>query len=116
MSLQKYLQTISHSGKIYVENVRAALHVSTLKARTYCEMAVADNLFVRKVGVVCPNDKRIIAEFNNENDIPDEITCNVCRADGIEPDTFKTKDLQKIIFYKVNRHDKYESPSDKRRS
>ncbi len=106
MSFQKYLQTISQigSGKIYVENVRNALRVSAHKAKVYCEMAVADNLFERKIGLVCPNDNRIIAEFDSESEMPISITCIVCSAEGIEPDTFKVSELSKITYYKLNHH------------
>jgi len=105
MSFEKYLRTISliNPQKIYVENIRAMMNVSTKKARLFCEMAVKESVFVRRIGVVCPNDQRIIAEYNDESELPDEITCKVCEIGEIDPSTFKTAELQKIIFYKLKK-------------
>jgi hypothetical protein len=104
MSFQKYLQIINaiDPGKIYVESIRSILKVSTLKARTICEMAVQDNLFLRKVGVICPNDGRIIEEYEKESQIPEHITCKICELEDVHPCTFETKDLKTVIFYKLN--------------
>ena len=105
MSLQKYLQTIStiDPGKIYVENITRFMNVSSHKARTFCEMAVRDKLFVRKIGLVCPNDGRILEEYDNESQFPETITCHICQTEDREPYIFKTKDLQKKVFYKLNK-------------
>lgn len=103
MSFQKYLQTIStiDPGKIYVETIRSFMNVSTHRARTLCEMAVMDNLFIRKIGIVCPNDERIIEEFDSLNEIPDSITCHFCELEGKENCSFKTINLKKVTFYKL---------------
>lgn len=104
MSFQQYLQTISSidPGKIYVENIRSFMNVSSHKARTLCEMAVRENLFSRKIGLVCPNDGRILAEYDNDNKLPDQISCHICEVEGRDPSVFKTSQLQKVIFYKLN--------------
>lgn len=106
MSFQKYLQTISNidPGKIYVENIRSIMNVSQIKARTLCEMAVQQNLFVRKIGVVCPNDGRIIDEYDNEEQIPNFISCHICEIESKES-TFNTSNLKRIVFYKLRDND-----------
>lgn len=103
MSFQKYLQTIStiDPGKIYVENIRSFMDVSAHKARTFCEMAVREKLFVRKVGLVCPNDGRIIEEYDDESDFPAKIVCHICEAEDKEPCSFNTKNLKSVTFYKL---------------
>ena len=105
MSFQKYLQIINQidAGKIYVENVRHFLNTSVEKARIFCEMAVQEKIFTRKIGLVCPNDNRIIQEYNDISEIPNTITCGVCEADGIERYSFNTADLKRITFYSIKK-------------
>ncbi len=101
MSYQKYLQTISQigTGKIFVENVRQFMNTNVKEARLLCEMAVQNKIFIRKIGLVCPNDNRIIREYDSTGEIPEIITCKVCEIDGIEPDTFRSDELRKITYY-----------------
>ena len=105
MSLQKYLETIStiDPGKIYVENIRSFMKVSSQKARTFCEMAVRERLFVRKIGLICPNEERVLEEYDDENQFPETITCHICQAEGKEMYSFKTSELKRIVFYKLNK-------------
>lgn len=105
MSLLKYFQGIHNidPGKIYVENVRSILNVSTSAARTICEMAVRDNVFTKKIGVVCPNDNRIIAQYNSLSEIPEFTTCEICESEDRDQFTFQTNQLEKIEFYKLNK-------------
>lgn len=108
MSLQQYLQTIKgiDPGKIYVEHVRSAYNTTRLQARILCEMAVKENLFVKKIGLVCPAPtchKRIIADFDSFDEIPEEITCDICEAEDNHPFTYKTSELEKIEFYQLRK-------------
>jgi hypothetical protein len=105
MLFQKFLQTISgiDPGKIYVENVRSIMNVSTEHARRICEMAVIDNIFERRIGLVCPNDNRILREFSNLVEIPEIITCSLCEANEEEESTFETSKLKKIVYYKMKK-------------
>lgn len=105
MSLQKYLQTINtiDPGKIYIENVRSILNVSKSSAKVICEMAVKENLFIKQVGLICPYDQRIISHYNSVDEIPDEVTCHICESEEREKFTFKTSELQKIVFYQLNK-------------
>jgi hypothetical protein len=97
------LETISSidPGKIYIENIRNFLKVSSHKALTFCEMAVTQNVFERRIGIVCPNDGRVIEEYENENQIPETITCHICELEDREPNTFKTSKVKTIVFYKL---------------
>jgi hypothetical protein len=103
MSLQKYLQTINgiDPGKIYIENVRSLYKLPRFAARLLCEMAVQDNLFTKKIGLVCPNCNRILEEFDSYEQIPNEIECFICNTEEKEQSTFKTADLKKEEFYKL---------------
>jgi len=105
MSLLKYLQTIEgiDPGKIEVENVRSILNVNSRSAKFICEMAVQEKLFIKKIGLVCPNEGRVIEEFDSYNEIPEQITCHICETDEREHSTFKTSQLQKIEFYKLKK-------------
>lgn len=105
MSLTKFLRKIGSINPevIYVENVRSVLNVSTFNAKVICESAVAENLLLKKIGVICPNDGRIIESFDSVEEIPLTITCDICELDEIEPCTFNTVNLQKIEYYQLNK-------------
>lgn len=107
MLFQKYLQTIStvNPNKIYVENVRSYLKVPTFLARLLCEMAVVDNLFIKKIGIVCPNSncKRILASYTSYESIPETITCSICEDEDQTEYTFQTENLEKIEFYQLKK-------------
>lgn len=106
MSLQKYLHTIKDidPGKIFVENVRSVYKIPQFAARVLCEMAVQDKLFEKKIGLICPAptcNKRIIAEFNSFDELPDEVACAVCEGEGLDQFIYKTSELEKIEFYRL---------------
>ena|ERR1035437_9190534 len=111
LGLAKYLQTIStiksfptiDPGNIYVENVRSILNVDKLSATLICEMGVQEKVFIKKIGLVCSNDGRIIQQFDSLNEIPDEITCDICEMGEEDVYTFKTSELEKIEFYQLNK-------------
>lgn len=106
MLFQRYLPKIEslNPGKIFVENVRSLFGISRVEARTWCEMAVDGKLFEKKIGLICPSptcNDRIIAEYNSFAEIPDEITCSLCEAEGNEDTVYKTSKLNKVEFYKL---------------
>lgn len=105
MLSKKYFNTIKKlkPGNIYVENVRSLYNISTSKARVLCEMAVQDDVFVRRFGLVCPNTdcQRIIASYDSLESIPDTITCEICEMEGKEQFSFDTRDIQIIQFYQL---------------
>jgi hypothetical protein len=103
MLLQKYLQTIDgiDPGKIYVENVRSLYNLPRFAARLICEMAVQENIFSKKVGLVCPNCNRIIEEYNSIEEMPKEIHCHICESEEFENSDFTTETLRKEKYYKL---------------
>lgn len=107
MLFQKYLNSISELNpeKIYVENVRSFLHIPSTLAKFICEMAVVDNVFQSKIGIVCPNTdcRRIIKSYNKLTDIPNEIECEICEHTEHEHFIFNTEKLEKIKYYKLNK-------------
>lgn len=105
MSLIKYLQTIKDidPGKIEVENVRSILNTSRFNAKLICEMAVQENIFIKKYGLICPNDGRIIKEYDNPEEYPTTLTCTLCEDGDVDPSTFQTASLRKIEYYKLRK-------------
>jgi hypothetical protein len=103
MSLENYLNTIEaiNPGKIFVENVRSVLNVSHKRARLYCEMAVLDKVFEKRLGIVCPQCGRIISEFDIHALLPPKISCSVCEHNDEEIFEFETAILQKKVYYKL---------------
>lgn len=108
MSLQKYLQTIKSidTGNIYVENVRSVYKIPRFAARVLCEMAVIDNVFVKRIGLICPSkdcNQRIIADYSSYLDIPEEVVCHICEAEENDTYVYKTSELDKIEFYQLKK-------------
>ena len=105
MLLQKYLRTIENidPGKIYIENVSSLYKIPRFAARVICEMAVQENIFVKRIGVVCPNCDRIIEEYSSFSEIPETIECFICEAED-KKYSFVTSNLQKIEFYKLEKY------------
>src|SRR5476651_394387 len=91
-------------GNIYVENIRSVFDISRVEARTFCEMAVNSNIFERRIGLICPNSScngRILADYDSESDIPNEITCENCELEGEDSFVYDTSKLEKIEFYRL---------------
>ena len=107
MYLQKYLRTIENidPGKIYVENVRSMYNIPRFAARLLCEMAVVDNIFIKKIGVICGNEEcnRVIDQFNSNEEIPKIISCDICESEDREHSSFNTADLRRIEFYQLKK-------------
>lgn len=105
MSSTRSLQIIDRLDPhmIYVEHVRQVLNTSAKRARIYCEMAVREKLFIRKIGLICENTNcaRVIAEFNTLEEIPTTIICDTCESNDEETYEFETANLKKIIFYRL---------------
>lgn len=87
-------------GKLYVENVREFFGVSFKNAQFLCEEGTREGLLVRKIGLLCPNDQRIIYVVENEHsEPPEEIACDVCEDLERERSSFKPSELDRVMFY-----------------
>ncbi len=121
MSLTKFLQVIEQSPigrffdrkrklieqlnpeRIYVENVRQIYNMPNFAAKIFCEMAVIEGIFERKIGIECPNLEcgRIILSVNKSSEIPNEVRCMNCEI--LEKDTFSfsSSKVHQIVYYKL---------------
>ena len=121
LSLTKFLDTISkflpgdplfggnaeaiaslNPDKIYLENVRNALGVSSSKAQLICETAVRQGLFDRYIEVVCP-DGAVAASAHTESELPETVHCWMEHEGQLEEVQLATKALPKTTFYCFNR-------------
>lgn len=84
--------------KIYLENVRGMLGVSTQQALNICESAVRQGVFERKVEVVCP-DGSVAASAIAESDLPGTVRCWKEEDGAFEPVIMDTTMLRKNVFY-----------------
>jgi hypothetical protein len=85
--------------KIYVENVRSALGVSTGKAQQICETAVRQGVFDRYVEVLCP-DGAVAACAKVESQLPAKVSCWTEREGELEEVEIPTNALAKTTFYR----------------
>jgi hypothetical protein len=86
--------------KIYVENVRSLLDVSTWRARQICETAVRQGVFERRVEVMCP-DGAVAASAATESELPETVRCWAETPDGFEESWVQTALLPKQPFYRL---------------
>ena len=88
--------------KIYVENVRSLLNVSSKTAKEICDMAARKGLFKKQVEVMCP-DGSVAAIADAADGLPDTVRCQIEQEDGaLEERALPTNTLRKSVFYKLN--------------
>jgi len=90
--------------KIYLENVRSALGVSTLQAKLYCDTAVRRGVFRKRVEVVCP-DGSVAISASDEAELPELVTCWQEDGGGFTQVEYATRNLRKVSFYQMNYDD-----------
>lgn len=103
--IDKRLDIISSTNpdRIYVENIRSFYNLNTPVAKTFCEMAVKENLFKKRIGVECPTCGKLINHYSFENEIPDTIICDTCLMLENDKHEFKKSEMSKIEFYQLNK-------------
>jgi hypothetical protein len=90
--------------KIFVSKIQQFFHIPVLLARLFCEMAVQVGLFRRKVVIVCPKCRRIVAVYSDKSEIPNHIACNGCEG-TTELSVFHSDQSYRIIFYQLIRNE-----------
>lgn len=97
----------TNGGKLYVENVRAFLGISTDEAEQICEQGVANGIFERKVAILCKNDgcRRVIGEISAKT-LQAEVVCENCHDLGEEDYAFEVEGLDKLPYYTLNTYGK----------
>jgi hypothetical protein len=88
--------------KIYVENVRSALGVSSQKAQQICETAVRRGFFDRYVEVVCP-DGAVAVSAPTGSELPEKVHCWTEHDGEFAETEVATATLSKRTFYRFNR-------------
>ncbi|MCG8253188.1 hypothetical protein [Tenacibaculum finnmarkense] len=88
--------------RIYVENIRSFFNISTPIAIVFCEMAVKQNLFKKRIGIECRNCGKLIVHFNTTTDLPNKITCDNCQLLENEKYEYDKNEINKLIFYQIN--------------
>lgn len=88
--------------KIYIENVRSALGVSTGRAKQICETAVRRGLFDRYVEVVCP-DGAVAVSARTESELPERVHCWQEHEGQLQEVELATMALAKATFYRFHK-------------
>lgn len=89
--------------RIYVENIRSFFRIPYTVARFFCEMAVKEKFFKKKVGVFCSNEdcRRLIKSYDSRSEIKDEIICDICEDLEKEKFVFVKEDIEIVEFYQL---------------
>lgn len=88
-------------NRIYVENIRSFFGLPFKVARFFCEMAVKQKYFTKKIGIICPNDGRIIMSVDSREDIPEKVVCEHCQFLELNESEFSPQEKDLIEFYKL---------------
>ena len=88
-------------SRIYVENVRSILGITTPEARAICENALSQGLFRKGVEVRCPDDAVAIT-VDSESNIPESVHCWQTDHGELEEVELLTATLKKVSFYALN--------------
>jgi hypothetical protein len=117
LSLEKFLSTISRTfpggplagreealarldpEKIYLENVRSVLGVSSSQAFRICEAAVRRGVFQRMTEVLCP-DGAVAASASMESELPERVHCWIDEGGQLADVEIPTSELTKTTFYR----------------
>ena len=93
--------------RIYIENVRAFFGIPFPVARGWCELAVNQGVFERRIALLCPQCQRVLVEVANEHDIPKLVTCTLCEGNECERYEFAGSELPRMTLYRLvnNVHD-----------
>lgn len=90
--------------RIFIENIRSFFNLRFSTAKFFCELAVKEKIFNRKIGYICPNNgcnERIIFSVSDGKAVPKKITCKMCKLNEENEFIFLTKDLKKLTFYQL---------------
>lgn len=88
--------------KIYLENVRSVLRVSTRRAQWICDTAVRQGIFDRYIEVLCP-DGAVAACAHSESELPETVHCIQEHEGRLEEVDLATTTLAKNTFYRFNK-------------
>ena len=86
---------------IFIENVRSFFDMPFGVARFFCDLGVRAGVFKKKVGLLCPRDKNIIAYLSPDEETPTQVLCLVCEAAEEEQYEFEGRSLEAIDVYSV---------------
>ncbi len=103
--IDKKLKLLDHTDpdRIYVENVRSFYNIPTFAAKFFCEIAVKERVFKKKIGVICPNDDcgRIITTIDDLAHLPKKVKCDLCELNEKSVFEFTPTKKDTIVFYQL---------------
>jgi hypothetical protein len=90
-------------NRIYVENIRSFYNIPTKLAKFFCEMAVKQKYFIKKIAIICPNEdcNRVVVTINNYSEIPKLVKCDQCELLERYPYEFSPTMKDLMEFYQL---------------
>lgn len=91
--------------RIYIENVRSFFNIPFFLAKLFCEMAVKEGYFEKRIALICPNNNcsRVIKSTNNEISIPNDLKCLNCEINEEDNFIFDKSEVRKVIYYRLKK-------------
>jgi phage FluMu protein Com len=102
--IDKKLKIVEHTDpdRIYIENIRSFYNIPFKAAQFFCEMAVKENYFKKKIGVRCPQCDKLLLTVDHHSEIPSVIKCDNCELLEEEVFEFDFKAEYTDVFYQLN--------------
>jgi hypothetical protein len=88
-------------NKIYLENIRSVLGVSSRSAQRICDTAVRQGVFRKYVEVVRPDGAGVVAA-ESENELPEFVRYWKEEGGNYEELSIPTREHSKTVFYRLN--------------
>ena len=86
---------------IYIENIRSFFGIPFSVAKFFCDVAVREGVFSKRIGYLCPQDKNVIISAPPGVDLPEQVVCWVCQSEDRDEFEFSTGSLETIEIYSV---------------
>ncbi len=100
-ALTRFLSSIDQASAIYVENVRAFLAISRSAAEELCEIAHQRGWLTKHLAYLCPNDDRILFEWNDDATLQQWLACEVCEAMERDQFVFESGNCATMVLYRM---------------
>lgn len=86
---------------IHIENIRSFFGIPFGLAKFFCEVAVREGVFSKRIGYLCPRDKNVILTLESGDPLPESCTCFICEVQGEDESEFDPADLETIEIYSL---------------
>lgn len=86
---------------IHIENISHFFGIPFRTAKFFCDVAVREGVFNKRIGYLCPKDKNVIISLLPGEPRPEYCVCFICQVQGEDDCEFNPADLETIEIYSL---------------